>query len=140
MADDVLLNKAATIERTVARAREEYAAAGSGFATDYTRQDAAVMNIQRAWAAALDMGNHLIRSDRLGLPQSARDVFDLLARAGWIEQPLADALKKMIGFRNIAVHDYQRLLLPITVSVITQHLDEFLDYSGALLRRDAATQ
>jgi len=137
MADDVLLNKAATIERTVARAREEYAAAGSGFATDHTRQDAAVMNIQRACEAALDMGNHLIRRERLGLPQSARDVFDLLARAGWIEQPLADALKKMVGFRNIAVHDYQRLLLPVTVSVITQHLDEFLDYSCALLRRDA---
>jgi hypothetical protein len=39
MADDVLLNKAATIERCVARAREEYAAAGAGFATDFTRQE-----------------------------------------------------------------------------------------------------
>ena len=137
MADDVLLNKAATIERCVARVREEYAAAGAHFATDFTRQDAAVLNIQRACEAALDMGQHLIRRDRLGLPQSARDVFELLARAGRIESTLASALQKMVGFRNIAVHDYQRLLLPITVSVITSHLDEFLQYSAALLTHDA---
>ena len=135
--DDVLLNKAATIERCVARAREEYAAAGSSFATDFTRQDAAILNIQRACEAALDMGQHLVRRERLGVPQSARDVFAMLAQAGWIEAPLADALKSMVGFRNIAVHDYQALLLPITVKVITGHLDEFLQYRAALLRRAA---
>ncbi|MCU7370420.1 DUF86 domain-containing protein [Paucibacter sp. O1-1] len=135
MADDVLLNKAATIERCVARAREEYAAAGAGFASDFTRQDAAILNIQRACEAALDMGQHLVRRERLGVPQSARDVFTLLAQAGWIESSLADALKAMVGFRNIAVHDYQALLLPITVKVITAHLDEFLQFSRALLLR-----
>ncbi|MCK7494652.1 MAG: DUF86 domain-containing protein [Comamonadaceae bacterium] len=89
MADDVLLNKAAVIERRVARAREEYAANPTGFATDYTRQDAAIPNIQRACEAALDMGQHLIRRERLGVPQSARDVFALLARGGWIDAALA---------------------------------------------------
>lgn len=139
MADDVLINKASVIERCVKRAREEYAAAGEHFATDYTRQDAAVLNIQRACEAALDMGQHLIRREKLGLPQSARDVFELLARNGWITPALASSLQKMVGFRNIAVHDYQSLLLPITTSVITQHLDEFLDYSATLVRRDASS-
>lgn len=137
MADDVLINKAATIERCVARARQEYAAAGDNFANDFTRQDAAVLNIQRACEAALDMGQHLIRRDRLGVPQSARDVFSLLAQAGRIHAALATALQHMVGFRNIAVHDYQTLLLPITVKVITTHLDEFLQYSSALLKYDA---
>ena len=82
MADDVLLNKAATIERCVARAREEYAKNPATFAEDLTRQDAAILNIQRACEAALDMAQHLIRRDRLGIPQSARDAFELLGRAG----------------------------------------------------------
>ena len=43
----------------------------------------------------------------------------------------------LMGFRNLAVRDYQSLLLPITARVITQHLGEFLDYSAALIRRDA---
>lgn len=134
MADDVLINKAAAIERCVARAREEYFKDPATFATDHTRQDAAILNIQRACEAALDMGQHLIRRDTLGVPQSSRDVFELLARGGVIDQTLADALKRMVGFRNIAVHQYQQLQLPITVSIITRHLDEFLDYTKTLLR------
>ncbi|MBN8726874.1 MAG: DUF86 domain-containing protein [Xanthomonadales bacterium] len=137
MADDVLINKAAIIERCVARAREEYARDPASFGSDYTRQDAAILNIHRACEAALDMGQHLIRRERLGIPQSARDVFALLADAGWIEPALADALKRMVGFRNIAVHQYQVLQLPITISIIERHLDEFLDYSKALLLRDS---
>ncbi|MCE2877976.1 MAG: DUF86 domain-containing protein [Comamonadaceae bacterium] len=61
MADDVVLNKSATIERRVARAREEYDADPDTFATNHTRQDAAILNIQRACEAALDMGHHIIR-------------------------------------------------------------------------------
>lgn len=82
MVDDVLLNKATTIERCVARAREEYDRNPDTFDRDFTRQDAAILNIQRACEAALDIGHHLIRRDGLGLPQSARDVFRLLASAG----------------------------------------------------------
>ncbi|PZU23641.1 MAG: toxin-antitoxin antitoxin component [Stenotrophomonas sp.] len=119
MADDVLLNKAASIERGVRRAREEYERAPASFAEDFTRQDAAILNIQRACEAALDMGQHLIRRERLGIPQSARDVFALLAAGGWIDSALAEALKRMVGYRNIAVHEYQALQLPITVAVIT---------------------
>lgn len=91
MADDVLINKAATIERSVRRAREEYDANPATFPTDFTRQDAATLNIQRACEAALDMGQHLVRRERLGVPQSARDVFELLAQGGWIAALLAEA-------------------------------------------------
>jgi uncharacterized protein YutE (UPF0331/DUF86 family) len=138
MVDEVLVNKAAMIERCVKRAREEYFSDPSTFATNFSRQDAAILNIQRACEAALDMGQHLVRRDRLGLPQSARDVFALLARAGRIQPALAEGLQRMVGFRNIAVHDYQSLQLPITVAIIEQHLDEFLQYSKTLLQQDAA--
>jgi uncharacterized protein YutE (UPF0331/DUF86 family) len=135
MADDVLINKAASIERCVARAREEYDREPATFASDYTRQDAAILNIQRACEAALDMGQHLIRRDRLGVPQSSRDVFELLAQAGRIELDLANAMKRMVGFRNIAVHQYQQIQIPIVVNIIERHLGEFLAFSKVLLVR-----
>jgi uncharacterized protein YutE (UPF0331/DUF86 family) len=138
MVDDVLFNKAAIIERCVIRAREEYAKDPTTFATDFTRQDAAVLNIQRACEAALDVGQHLIRNKRLGVPQSARDVFALLAAGGLIEVQSAEKLKKMVGFRNIAVHQYQALLIPITIAVITHRLDDLLDFSRTILQREAA--
>ena len=134
-ADDVLVNKSATVERCVARAREEYAHDPANFATDFTRQDAAILDVQRACEAVLDMGQHIVRREGLGVPQSARDVFELMARAGWIDAPLAEALKRMVAFRNIAVHDYQSLILPILVNVITGHLDEFLIFTQTVLKR-----
>ncbi|HBZ95676.1 MAG TPA: toxin-antitoxin antitoxin component [Pseudomonas sp.] len=133
----MLLNKAASIERCVRRAREEYDRDPSSFSEDFTRQDAAILNIQRACEAALDMGQHFLRRERLGIPQSARDVFALLATGGWIDVNLAKALKRMVGYRNIAVHEYQTLQLPITVEVITRYLGEFLDYSKSILLKGA---
>lgn len=136
MADAVLLAKAATVERCVGRAREEYVKDKAGFATDLTRQDAAILNIQRACEACLDMGHAIIRKERLGLPQSGRDVFTLLERAGHIAPPLAEALRRMVGYRNIAVHDYQTLQLAITIAVIEHHLDDFLAFSAMVIRRE----
>lgn len=136
--DDVIINKAATIERCVARAREEYAYDPTTFSTNYSRQDAAILNILRACEAALDLGQHLVRRERLGVPQSARDVFTLLAQADWIEPQLAENLKRMVGFRNISVHDYQQMQLPITIAIIEKHLDDFLQFTRTLILHDAA--
>jgi uncharacterized protein YutE (UPF0331/DUF86 family) len=135
MVDDVILNKAAMIERCVVRAREEYAKDPATFPTDFTRQDAAVLNIQRACESALDIGQYLIRRERLGVPQSMRDVFALLAAGGWIDLELAEKLKRMVGYRNIAVRQYQQLLVPITIAVITRNLDDLLEFARIVLKR-----
>ncbi len=125
MSDDVLINKATTIERCVARVRKEYAKDPVTFPIDFTRQDAAILNIQRACEAALDMGQHVIRCEKLGVPQSARDVFALLAQGGWIDAELADKLKRWVVFRDIAAHDYQALQLPILIVIIETHWMSF---------------
>ena len=137
MADDVLMNKASTVERCVARVRQEYDKGPATFGADFTRQDAAILNLQRACEACLDMGQYLLRRERLGLPQSARDVFGLLAQGGWIEPAQADVMKRMVGFRNIAVHDDQALQLPITLNIIEHHLGDFLAYTQRLLQHDS---
>lgn len=135
MVSDIVLNKVSSIERCIQRVREEYNKSGSHFSEDYTRQDAAILNIQRACEAALDIGQHLIREYRLGIPQSARDVFELLKKADYIDAETADVMKRMIGFRNIAVHDYQTLLIPIVEKIVQTHLDDFLNYSKQILKK-----
>ena len=133
MVDDVILNKAATIERCVARVHEEYRNKQE-FLHSYTRQDAAILNIQRACEASLALGQYIVRKNRLGLAQSARDIFCILAKNSWIEADLAQNMQRMIGFRNIAVHEYHNLQMPIVISIIERHLDDFLQYSKAILQ------
>lgn len=139
MIDDLMSLKAASIGSGVSRAREGYRREPATFAADLSRQDAAILNIVRACDAALDMGQHLIHRELLGVPQSARDVFTLLNQRGWIDASMADNLKRIVGFRDIALHDGQALQRPITVAIIEKHLDEFLDYSKAVLLKDTGT-
>ena len=126
---DVALNKAAIIERCVRRAREVYAGDEANLTSDLTRQDSIILNIQRACEAAVDLAMHLVRMHRLGIPQESRDAFDLLATAGKLEPELAAVLKRMVGFRNIAVHDYQRLNLDVVRAILQRQLDDLLAFA-----------
>lgn len=132
--NDVVINKIQTLQRCVLRAREEVTAAGAGFAEDATRQDAAVMNIVRACESTIDLANHLIRRRQLGVPNSSGDAFRLLAQAGVIDPNLAVRMLQMTGYRNVAVHAYQKLDLQITLWVIQTGLDDLLRAADQLRR------
>ena len=67
-------------------------------------------------------------------------MFELLCQGGWVNPALLTNLKNMVGFRNIAVHEYQTLQLPITVAIITKLLDEFLAFSSHILTKDAGLE
>lgn len=133
MVDPVILRKAATIQRCVARAREELAKDPPTFVTDFTRQDAAILNIQRACQSALDLATAVIRRRRIGIPASARDYFQALVQAGMIDQALAANLQKMAGFRNIVVHDYQTIEPARIVGIIETQLDDLLRFSALIV-------
>jgi uncharacterized protein YutE (UPF0331/DUF86 family) len=136
MVDDVLINKAAIIERCVQRARDEFEKDPGSFSTDCSRQDAAILNVLRACEAALSMGQHLIWRERLGVPQSNHDVFALLARAGRIDSALVSPLQNVVEFRKSALHEYQELQIAKIVAVVTRHLCDFTEYSRQMLLSD----
>ena len=136
MPDPVLVAKAAIVERCVARAREELEASAD-FRTDFTRQDAATLNVQRACEAVLDMAFRLVRTRRLGAPTVSSEAFDLMTSAGLLPSELAGRLKRMVGFRNIVVHQYRTLSLEVLETVIRSGLDDLLAFSAAALRLQA---
>ena len=77
---------------------------------------------------------HLVRKERLGLPQESRDAFDLLSRTGKLDPGLAAALKRMVGFRNVAVHDYQRLNLDVVRAIVVSHLADLTAFGQLAIR------
>jgi uncharacterized protein YutE (UPF0331/DUF86 family) len=133
MADDVLLNKAAAIERAVRRVREEHAGDDRNPLANQTRQDAILLNLQRARESSIDAAMHLMRVRRLGVPQETREAFTMLERAQLLDAQLAERLRKMVGFRNVAIHDYQALNLEIVRRIVVDHQDDFLAFTRVLL-------
>lgn len=93
-----------------------------------------MLNLQRACEAAIDLAMHGVRVRRLGLPQESREAFTLLEQAGLLDAKTAERMRAMVGFRNVAVHNYQALSLPILRAILEKHLDDFHAFAATLLR------
>ncbi|MCO1603824.1 type VII toxin-antitoxin system HepT family RNase toxin [Desulfosporosinus nitroreducens] len=132
MVDDVAFNKVAIIERCLRRIHEEYQGNFLNL-ENYTKQDSIILNIQRSCEAGIDLAMHLVASEGLGIPQSSREAFDLLQQAGIVDEHLAQNLKAMVGFRNIAVHNYQAVNLGIVQGIIEKNLADLLKFGQLIL-------
>jgi uncharacterized protein YutE (UPF0331/DUF86 family) len=134
MTDDVVLNKAASIERCLRRIVEEYGGDRNNLMANQTKQDAIILNLQRACETAIDLAMYVVSQRRLGLPQDSRDAFALLQTTGILPADLAARMQRMVGFRNVAVHEYTRLNLDIVHTIITKHLDDFRTFSSTIVK------
>ena len=133
MGDDVLLNKADTIEKCILRVQQIYDSNPENLRSDQNKQDAILLNIERACQAAIDMAMRVVKLKRLGLPKESRDAFDLLKNHGLIEDQLCAKMHGLVGFRNTAIHNYKKLDLNIVEAIITQRLEDFKKLSKALI-------
>lgn len=124
MVNDVLYNKVSIIENCLIRIKEVYDNNPKNL-DDYTKQDSIILNIQRAVEACIDISMHIVSKQKLGIPQSSRDAFEVMNHNGLLSNELLKNIKGMIGFRNIAVHNYQKLNLDIIQKVIENHLVDF---------------
>jgi uncharacterized protein YutE (UPF0331/DUF86 family) len=130
---DIVINKIQSIQRCVERAREEYQGDSVGFDTNYSRQDAAILNVIRACEQAIDLANHLIKSHKMGIPTSSAESFDLLEKKLVIDQRLSKTLKNMVHFRNTVIHAYQQTNLAIVTAVILTGLDDLILFGDRVL-------
>lgn len=131
--NDIISNKVQSIQRCVFRAREEYNFNPAVFAFDFSRQDAALLNVLRACEQAIDLANHLIRREKLGIPNSSRESFLLLRDRGIISAELADSLIRMAHFRNLLVHQYEKMDIDVVCNVIKKKLDDLVRFGDAVM-------
>ena len=128
----VILNKFETIEKCINRINEEYQNNPENL-DDYRKMDMIVLNLQRACEAVLDLAVYIVSTRKLGLPQTKREAFILLEENNIIDSKITKNMQGMVGFRNIAVHDYKEIDEEILKDVIENHLNDLLDFARILL-------
>ncbi|MBN2617193.1 MAG: DUF86 domain-containing protein [Spirochaetales bacterium] len=128
--DNVIYNKAAIIERSLKRMREEYLKDTE--LENFTYIDAMVLNIERACQAAIDLSNHIVAKKHLGIPQSSSDSFKLLSRNSIITEDIAKDMVGITGFRNIAIHEYQELNISILKSVAENKYESLVEFCNQI--------
>ena len=138
MIDDVTLNKAAIVRRCLSRVAEEYRGDSSRL-DDFTTQDSVVLNLLRACEAVIDLAMHIISRSRLGVPQTSRDAFEILFQNQIISSGTNTAMKHMVGFRNIAVHSYQKLQRSILEAIVERHLTDFESFLTEIMPPPSTT-
>jgi uncharacterized protein YutE (UPF0331/DUF86 family) len=94
-----------------------------------------LLNLQRAVQAAIDMAAHIVASEGYGLPDSVAAAFSMLEAHGVIDAELSDRLRRMAGFRNIAIHNYQALDPAIVEAIVTRHLDDLRQFCTRVVQR-----
>ncbi len=132
MGNDVLYNKIDIIERCIKRINEEYENNPNNL-KNYTKQDSIILNIQRACEASIDLAMHVVSEKKLGIPQNSRDAFEVLNSNNIISNSLTKKLKAMIGFRNIAVHNYQAVNLNVIQEIIHKHLKDLTEFTEIIV-------
>jgi uncharacterized protein YutE (UPF0331/DUF86 family) len=119
---DIVLAKLDIVERCLrriadARARREEIA-------PIDADDIIALNLQRAIQAAIGLAAHVVAEEGYGIPDSTAALFTLLNQEGVIDRDLADRLRKMVGFRNIALYEYRKVDPAIVETIVTKHLED----------------
>jgi len=134
MYDDLIINKINTINKCIERIKHEYNESENSIKLDFTKQDSIILNLERTSQATIDIASHIVRIKKLGIPQTNREVFVILENNNLISSEVSKRMQAMVGFRNIAVHDYQSLNLDIIIEIVKNHLNDFTEFINQIIK------
>lgn len=129
----VIEQKLESLRRCVLRVRAKCPADPAVLAADADLQDIISLNLSRAVQLSVDIGAHIVSASDVRPPGTMGETFDLLAQLGAIDGDLAASLKRAVGFRNIAVHNYDAINWLIVHAIATDHLGEFAQFASAVV-------
>jgi uncharacterized protein YutE (UPF0331/DUF86 family) len=129
---DVVMAKVAIIQRCLKRIQETTDLDPESL-DNIDKQDIFVLNLQRAAQAVIDLATHIVASEGLGLPETIKDNFNLLHEGKIIHRELAKRMESMVGFKNIAVHNYESLNEEILKSILGKHLADLEEFYATVL-------
>jgi uncharacterized protein YutE (UPF0331/DUF86 family) len=130
---EVIEQKLEALQRSVQRVQEKCPREPAALVQDADAQDIVAHNLTRAVQLCVDIGAHLIADSNIPAPDTMGGTFDALAELGCIDHELAGRLEKAVGFRNIAVHNYQAIDWYIVHTIALTRLADFRAFAQAVV-------
>lgn len=134
MDKEVLEAKLAALIRCVHRVKTQGISSIEDLENNIDKQDIIILNLQRAVQICVDIGNHILLDYDTETPTTMAETFKKLAQNKLISQNTAENLSHAVGFRNIAVHQYEDLDCKIIYAIVTSHLDDFKSFAEEIGR------
>ena len=134
---EVIDQKLESLRHCLQRIHEKCPATAEILAVDFDRQDILALNLSRAVQICVDIGAHIISNKNVPPPATMGQTFDVLDELGIINPDLAARMKNAVGFRNIAVHNYETINWKIVHAIATNHLSDFKNFAQAIISADS---
>lgn len=128
----ILAEKLEALRRCTRRVEARRPETAEVLRNDPDRQDILSLNLTRAVQLCVDVAGIVIADSDEPAPQTMGQAFDTLVRMKVIDDALARKMKSAVGFRNIAVHDYQAVDWNIVFHIVHGGLDDFRAFAKAM--------
>ena len=128
----VIDQKLESLRRCLLRIQEKFPANAAELQSNFDLQDIIALNLSRAVQLTVDIGSHIISTMNMPAPETMGQTFEILAQQNVLPANVADQLKKSVGFRNIAVHNYEAINWKIVHTIVDEHLEDFTSFAKAV--------
>ena len=129
----VIADKLERLRRCVQRIEHKRPSTLEALVTDYDLQDILSVNLERAVQLCVDIAAHIIADREVSAPTTMAAAFETLHTLCILSSDLASSMKKAVGFRNIAVHNYQEIDWGIVFNICHHKLDDFRAFAQAIV-------
>lgn len=130
----VLAEKLESLRRCIRRIEDKKPVHVNHLKQDIDLQDILVLNLTRAVQLSVDIGSHIISESDYMAPQTMGNVFTVLQEIGAISAQTCHQLKKAVGFRNVAVHQYEAINWEIVFAVCEHSVHDFRQFALEISR------
>lgn len=135
--DAILEQKVESLRRCIQRVSEKTPDNVSRLIDDADLQDILVLNLARAVQLCVDIGSHVISQTDEPAPTTMGSVFMTLAKLNIISTATSESMRKAVGFRNVAVHNYEAINWEIVFAICTRSLDDFRQFAQEVTALDS---
>lgn len=131
---DLVLRKIADLDEYLVQLADYRSLDLETYQRDWKTQRIVERTLHLVVETCMDVADHIVADERLRIPDTGAAAFEALGERGLISPDLAKAPGRMVGFRNILVHEYARLDAGIVLRVLQRDLADVQTFREAVLR------
>ena len=129
----LILRKLSTLDEYLKQIDEYSDISLKDYAADWKVQRIVERTLQMMIETCLDVSGHIISDEKLRVPETYADMFRILVENGVLKGLQLEALEKMAKFRNIIVHDYEKIDAEIVLGILQKNLNDFETFKTAII-------
>jgi uncharacterized protein YutE (UPF0331/DUF86 family) len=129
----LILRKLAALDEYLSQINTYAGISMEAYTSDWKIQRIVERTLQIMIETCLDISGHIISDEKLQIPETYADMFRILTRNGVLKDSQLDVLEKMARFRNIVVHDYERIDPSIVVGILKKNLSDFEEFQTSII-------